>query len=287
MKTHIKDIATFGKLSISLPVAVTCLTGYVLFDEHISWHAAIAASGIFFLSAGASAINQLQERKADSLMPRTQQRPLPLGKLNPVTAALIIFTFLAIGTFTLAQFNLQAVIWGWIGVFWYNLIYTPLKRKTAFSIFPGAIVGAIPPVAGWVAAGGSYTDIRIHFLAFFFFLGQMPHFWLLVLKYKKQYKMAGFPVITDYLTNLQLIRINMIWFIATLVSILFLPALSIISSRWVAITLSISVAVMMLWIIKSTYLMHKSQMTFLLKQQFIYFNSFYLWIMLLIMVEQL
>ena len=65
---------------------------------------------------------------------------------------------------------------------WYNGIYTPLKRKTAFAVVPGSVIGAIPPMVGYVAAGGSALDPQILAFAFFMFMWQIPHFWLLIMK---------------------------------------------------------------------------------------------------------
>lgn len=278
-----KELAVFGKFSISLPIAVTTYTGFTVYQQELSTEGLLAATGIFFMSAGASALNQLQEVKEDCLMKRTSGRPLPRQKLKPSTAIFVIVTFLITGSLLLMPFGAMAVIWGWTGLIWYNLIYTPLKKRTAFSVFPGAVVGAIPPVAGWVAAGGSIQDIRIHFVAFFFFLGQMPHFWLLVLKYKEQYKKAGFPVITDLLGLSQVKRINLIWFLATFVSVLFFPILDIISNIAISSLIYASAIGMVLWVIRS----YNSKSDQQLKQQFIYFNSFYLWVMVLMLVDQI
>ncbi|MCT4590334.1 MAG: protoheme IX farnesyltransferase [Carboxylicivirga sp.] len=280
MSINYKQIATLGKFSISLPVAITALTGFAAYQRALSVDGLLVAMGIFFLSAGASALNQLQEIKEDRLMARTSNRPLPQQSLQPMTARFIIILFLIAGSLLLFPYGMMAVVWGWAGLFWYNLIYTPLKKHSAFSVFPGAIVGAIPPIAGWIAAGGSIMDIRIHFVAFFFFLGQMPHFWLLVLKYKEQYKKAGFPIITDVLAQTQVKRINFIWFLATFTSVLFFPLLNIVSNIIIALLIYSSAMSMIVWLIKS----YNSQQ---LRKLFIYFNSFYLWVMLLMLVDQL
>ncbi|MBK3516453.1 protoheme IX farnesyltransferase [Carboxylicivirga marina] len=282
-----RRMATLGKFTISLPIALTCYIAYVLFDNQLSWLGAYAAIGIFCMSAGASALNQLQEFRRDTLMNRTRQRPIPIGAINKTQAIAIISLFLIVGSLVLYSFGMNTVLWGWMGVIWYNLIYTPLKTRTAFSVFPGAMVGAIPPIAGWVAAGGSWLDYQIHFIAFFFFLGQMPHFWLLVLKYRKQYKEAGFPLITDYLKSKQVIRINLVWFIATFISVLFLPILKILSNNIVSWIALISAILMIAWSINSTQQFIKTNSNNHLRKQFIYFNSFYLWVMLLMLADQL
>ncbi len=282
----LKQIKVFGKFSISLPIALTTYAGYILFDEKLSIEGILASVGIFFLSAGASAINQWQEVKLDAKMDRTQKRPLPSGTLKKKIAFIVIISFIVVGSYCLYPFGWNAVLWGWLGVIWYNLIYTPLKTKSAFSVFPGALVGAIPPIAGWVAAGGSIIDARIHFLAFFFFLGQMPHFWLLVLKYKDQYKKAGFPIITDVLTKKQVVKINLIWFLATFISALFLPILNMVDQSAISWILILSSLVMMGWSLKATITLSKAEGSPYLRKMFIYFNSFYLWVMLLIFFDK-
>ncbi|MGQ1786977.1 MULTISPECIES: protoheme IX farnesyltransferase [unclassified Saccharicrinis] len=284
---NFKAIRTFGKFSISVPIALTAYAGYVLFDERLSWDGLLAALGIFFLSAGASAINQLQEIPRDAKMARTQNRPLPAGTMTKNLAIAIILLFTAAGTWCLYFFGWQAVLWGWIGLFWYNVIYTPMKTRSAFSVFPGAIVGAIPPIAGWVAAGGSIIDARIHFVAFFFFLGQMPHFWLLVLKYKEQYKKAGFPVITDVLSKKQVVRINLIWFLATYISALFLPVFELVGHQGIVWPLTVSCIAMMVWSLHITLKANKEGHSSHLRKMFVYFNSFYLWVMILIYVDKI
>ncbi|TLX77476.1 protoheme IX farnesyltransferase [Labilibacter sediminis] len=281
-----KQIKTFGKFSISFPIGLTAYAGFVLFDERLSWEGVLASLGIFFLSAGASAINQLQEIRLDALMPRTVNRPLPSGSMTMKMAMLIVALFLITGSVCLWFFGWAAVAWGWIGLFWYNLVYTPMKTRSAFSVFPGAVVGAIPPVAGWVAAGGSILDPRIHFLAFFFFLGQMPHFWLLVLKYKDQYKKAGFPVITDVLSKKQVIRINLIWFLATYISALFLPVFELVDQLAVVWILTLSSVYMMVWSLRATMIASKEEHSPQLRKMFIYFNSFYLLIMILLYIDK-
>ncbi len=282
-----KDIRTFGKFSISVPIAFTAYAGYVMFDEQLSWAGLLASLGIFFMSAGASALNQLQEISLDAKMPRTINRPLPSGLMTKGLGVSIILLFVIAGSLCLYPFGWYAVLWGWIGLFWYNFIYTPMKTRSAFSVFPGAVVGAIPPIAGWVAAGGSIFDARIHFLAFFFFLGQMPHFWLLVLKYKDQYKKAGFPVITDVLNKKQVIRINLVWFLATYISALFLPVFNMLDHRLIIWPLTISCVAMIIWTLKITAQANKEGHASHLRKMFIYFNSFYLWVMILIYMDQI
>nr|WP_321407313.1 protoheme IX farnesyltransferase [uncultured Carboxylicivirga sp.] len=287
MGLSLQHIKTFGKFSISLPVGLTAYTGYIIYDGKLSFEGLLVFVGIFFLSAGASAINQLQEKQFDALMTRTANRPLPIGIVNTSEAVVLSLLFLLAGTFALLPFGFWAIFSGWMGVFWYNLIYTPMKRWSAFSVFPGAVVGAIPPIAGWIAAGGSIMDVRIHFLALFFFLGQMPHFWLLVLKYGEQYRKAGFPVITDVLSKQQINRINLVWFLATFISAMFLPFFNVITNRPVIWIVTISTILMMAWSVRITIQLKSENQNTHLRKMFLYFNTFYLWMIILIYADQI
>jgi len=287
MRSIFKQIYTLGKINISLSIALTCFAGYSVYSQNLTSKGLLVTLGVFFLSAGASALNQLQEIQEDRIMTRTAQRPLPTKNLKLKEAFIIIALFLLAGTICLWTFNTYTVMWGWMGIVWYNLVYTPLKKRTAFAIIPGAIVGAIPPIVGWIAAGGSIDDVRLHFLAFFFFLGQIPHFWLLVLKYKDQYKKAGFPVITDVLNQKQIININLVWFLATFVSALFLPMFSVIDQPYIIWIITPTTLVMTIWVIRTSLMAKQNHPGKYHRQLFIYFNSFYLLVMILIYIDQI
>ena len=94
---------------------------------------------------------------------------------------------------------------------------------SSLAILPGSLVGAIPPAVGWVSAGGYVFDKEIIILSFFFFIWQVPHFWLLLMSFDQEYKNAGFPTITKYFNRDQLSRIIFIWMIATVVTGLLIP----------------------------------------------------------------
>lgn len=107
--------------------------------------------------------------------------------------------------------------------FWYNGVYTPLKRKTAFAIIPGALVGALPPVAGWTAAGGDLLDGRIIMIAAYFFIWQIPHFWLLLMLYGNDYEKGGFPTLNRVFSPEQLKRITVMWLIGNVMTAMMIP----------------------------------------------------------------
>jgi protoheme IX farnesyltransferase len=129
--------------------------------------------------------------------------------------------------------NWIAIALGVFTVFWYNGVYTPLKRVTAFAAVPGGLVGALPPVIGWVCAGGDIFDPRIRAVAFFFFIWQIPHFWLLLMRTGEDYRRAGLPSLTSVFSREQLARVTFVWMLATAVASLVFPLFGVTRSLWV------------------------------------------------------
>jgi len=152
-------------------------------------------TGVFLLSACASAINQIQEWRTDALMPRTKNRPIPSGRLKTCAAFFTAFLLGSAGFFLLLYFFKSAVpaISGAVSIIIYNCLYTPLKRIAPYAFLAGALSGAIAPLIGWTAAGGFLTDPVISTVALFLYLWQIPHFLLLNLLYRDEYLSAGFP----------------------------------------------------------------------------------------------
>jgi protoheme IX farnesyltransferase len=111
------------------------------------------------------------------------------------------------------------------------------------AIMPGAIVGALPPLAGWAAAGADVFDYRIMIVAAYMFIWQIPHFWLLLLLYGDDYQKGGFPTLNSVFNNEQLKRITFIWLIATVLIALLVPMfLYIYNSFTIPLIVLISIA---------------------------------------------
>ena len=222
-----------SKVKITFAVALTTITGYLLAGGSFDTGLILPTIGIFLLACGSSAINHFQEREQDLKMERTRNRPIPSGRISPSGALLFAFLLTAAGSSILYMGpGMLGMQLGLLALIWYNVIYTPLKKKTAFAVVPGAVIGAIPPLVGWVSAGGQLSDPRALFMAFFFFIWQVPHFWLLMLKYGEEYTQAGFPSITQLYSSRQIKHITFIWILATAVSTLMLPAFDVVGS-WV------------------------------------------------------
>jgi heme o synthase len=239
----LKYYLELSKLKIMIPVSLTGFTGYFIFDPHLSLKIVLISFGILLLAVSASVLNQVQEVEYDSKMKRTQSRPVPAGKIS-IKQAIMFFTFNLIPGIVIlyAAGNFKALIIGIITLFWYNGIYTYSKRITAFAVVPGAITGALPPLIGWVAAGGGIWDKPVIFLEFLFFIGQIPHFWLLILKYGEEYKKAGLPNLTDIFEFSQINRLTFTWVTASVVAALFLCSFEIIRNRSIIVILLIASA---------------------------------------------
>lgn len=190
------------KFRITVLVSFTTALGYFLATDKLGFGFLYPVAGIFLLACSSAALNQYQEVKTDMMMERTRNRPIPSGKISGKSVLLISVLFLLAGSLVLFfKTNIGTLFTGLLTFYWYNAVYTPLKKKTALAIIPGSLVGALPPVAGWLAADGNITDFKIGVVALYFFVWQIPHFWLLLLLYGKDFKKGGFPVLTDIYTG--------------------------------------------------------------------------------------
>ncbi len=224
MQRYLKIFFDLSKGRIALLAALSSATGYILAADSVSLAIVFPTVGLFLLACGSSALNQYQERDIDSLMKRTKGRPIPSARLTPPQALVIaLLSMLSGSLILLVGSNVVALGLGLFAAFWYNAIYTPLKKRSPFAAIPGALVGAIPPAVGWAAAGGSPFDPKILALCFFFFVWQVPHFWLLLLVYGKDYEEAGLPSLTSIFTAGQLSQITFVWILATAVTCLLIP----------------------------------------------------------------
>ncbi len=228
---RLRNYLELSKLRIMIPVSLTGFTGYFIYDPHISSGLLLTTLGILLMAISASVLNQMQEIDLDSKMQRTRKRPIPDRKISMPHAVLFFLISFASGFATLLYAgNLKAAIIGIITVIWYNGIYTNLKRITAFAVIPGAVTGALPPLIGWVAAGGAIWDKPVIFLEFLFFTGQIPHFWLLILKYGEEYKNAGVPSLTGIFSPAQVNRLTFTWVLASVIAAVFLCYFEIIKT---------------------------------------------------------
>lgn len=223
-KISLKTILALIKFRVSIAVTFTAITTYIVYAETVDFKILWVVLGVFLLASGASGLNEYQEREYDALMKRTQNRPIPTGELSANKALIITLLFIISGTAVLYfAFNTVTALLGLFNILWYNGIYTTLKRITAFAVVPGSLVGAIPAFIGWTAAGGYVFDSTIVFISFYLFIWQVPHFWLLMLKYGSEYEQAGFPTINNAVKPQSLNKIIFTWVLGTAFSSIIIP----------------------------------------------------------------
>jgi heme o synthase len=189
----VKDYIALTKPRITWLILMSTGVGY-FFGSRSGWHFLTLLHtliGTGLIASGTAALNQWYEREADAKMKRTQERPLPSGRLtsgNALAFAIIISLagfielFLAVNALT-----------GWLGLFTllsYLFVYTPLKQRSPHSTTIGAIPGAMPPLIGYAAASGTLTlDAWILFAILF--IWQFPHFYAIAWMYREDYERAG------------------------------------------------------------------------------------------------
>lgn len=153
-------------------------------------------TGAALVAAGSMALNQYLERKTDARMKRTENRPLPSGRMKPRRALLLGGLLSAAGLAVLAlSVNLLTAWLALATLTSYLFIYTPLKKKTSLCTLAGAVPGAIPPMMGWAAAKGELGP-GAWILFAILFVWQLPHFFAIAWIYREDYAKAGFPMLS-------------------------------------------------------------------------------------------
>jgi protoheme IX farnesyltransferase len=166
----------------------------------------------------------------------------------------------------------------------YNLVYTSLKKITALAILPGALVGAIPPLIGFVSAGGIIFSTKIQLFSTFIFLWQLPHFWLLSIRYGKEYQSAGFKSISNYLNEKQIRYLVFFWTMLSSSFILFLALNANVIDSNIAYFLIVLNLAFILLLFSLLFLKRKTRDIW---SAFILFNSFGLLIMSVLIADSL
>jgi protoheme IX farnesyltransferase len=190
-----RSVAVLFKLRLASLVVVSAAFGYLfgIPQGGFSWAGLLGLCFAGTLLTGASnAFNQVLEVREDGLMKRTGDRPLVRGTLSRTEA--VVAAFLAAGIATLMlwlQFGALTGILGFISMFMYVALYTPLKKVSSWAVFVGAFPGAFPPMLGYVAATGHF-DLGAGLLFAMQFMWQFPHFWAIAWVLDEDYHRAGF-----------------------------------------------------------------------------------------------
>lgn len=193
-RTRFADYVQLAKPRLSLMALLTVAAGAILAaggspQLSVLFHTLLGSA---LVAVGASALNQFLERDSDALMRRTENRPLPAGRLQPLEVLVFgsVLGIAGIAYLALVLGQPAAAVAAALTFLIYVFVYTPLKRKTSLNTLVGAVPGALPPVIGWAAMRGG-VDWEIGSLFLILFLWQVPHFLSIAWIYREDYARAG------------------------------------------------------------------------------------------------
>ncbi|MBN1378148.1 MAG: protoheme IX farnesyltransferase [Gammaproteobacteria bacterium] len=204
-------------------IVFTAVVGMLLaVPGRVPWQPLVFGSlGIWLAAASAAAINHILDRRADAIMARTKNRPLPKGKVatRPALVFAVILGILSMTILVCLVNSLTAVL-TFLSLIGYAIVYTIyLKRATPQNIVVGGAAGAMPPVLGWVAVTG---DIHPYSLLLFLiiFIWTPPHFWALAVNRRREYSDVDIPMLPvthgAEFTRLQITLYTALLFVVTL-----------------------------------------------------------------------
>jgi protoheme IX farnesyltransferase len=196
--TRLDDLVVLTKIRLNALVVATTAGGYYMAATRSIDLASLAITclGTALVASGASAINQVDERDTDRLMNRTRTRPVAEGRIGAGEGRIIALVLSAVGLLLLrVGASTGAALVALATLVTYALIYTPLKRRTSLATVVGAVPGALPPLIGWSAAGGSLLGAAPWSLFLLMFLWQLPHFLAIAWMYREDYARAGLPML--------------------------------------------------------------------------------------------
>jgi protoheme IX farnesyltransferase len=191
------DLAELFKIRLTFLVLFTTLAGFYLGQPGATDYALLFHTllGTALVAASAAGLNQLLERDIDAKMRRTENRPLPGGRMHPDEVLLVSFFCGVAGLFYLLGFvNLPTSLLAALTLGLYVFAYTPLKSRSTLNTLVGALPGALPPVIGWTAARGEIVFESAQLFAVLF-LWQIPHFLAIAWLYRADYEAAGLKML--------------------------------------------------------------------------------------------
>jgi len=194
----VQDFWTLTKPEVNFLIVIATGAGFYLgnasqanpFRYDRLFHAVL---GTLLVASGAGVLNQSLEHRFDARMRRTSRRPIAAGRLRPSTGLWFGTLLSALGAvYLLLVVSSLASLLAVATLGAYLFVYTPLKRRTPLSTVAGAFPGAMPPLIGWVAAGGSIGSGKAWVLYSLLFLWQFPHFMAITWMYREDYARAGY-----------------------------------------------------------------------------------------------
>jgi protoheme IX farnesyltransferase len=157
-------------------------------------------------------------------MRRTAKRPIAAARIPVFEAVAVSALLTCSGSLLLWKLvNPLTAVATLATLLVYVLGYTLLKNRTSLCTTVGAIPGAMPPVLGWLAAGGS---VGIQALALFalFFVWQFPHFLAIGWIHREDYRQAGLRMLPSFTDGGRLTGVIAVIYAIAFVPVSLLPA---------------------------------------------------------------
>ena len=196
-RARLSDYALLLKPRVMSLVVFSGLAGLMMAPGTIDPLTATLAVLMIAIGAGASgAVNMWYDRDIDAFMSRTQNRPIPAGRMAPINALWTGIVLSIVSVVVMALWvNAFAAVMLAMTIAYYIFIYTMwLKRRTPQNIVIGGASGAFPPMIGWAAVTGG-ADLGAWILFAIIFFWTPPHFWALALFRSGDYAKAGVPML--------------------------------------------------------------------------------------------
>lgn len=197
MERRTRSYLQLVKPGITLSNTMTAVAGFFLGASQHGFYLPTFLGltfGVALVIASACVVNNMLDRKLDARMHRTKGREIASGKISLKSAGLYATVLGLIGLWALIEFTMwPAAALGVIAFVWYVVIYGIAKRTTTLSTIIGAVCGALPPMAGYVAVTGD-IDAVAWILFAILMVWQLPHFYAIAMFRKGDYEEAGIPV---------------------------------------------------------------------------------------------
>jgi protoheme IX farnesyltransferase len=232
----LSDYAQLFKIRVTALIVITAWAGYYMAAaksgvSSLSWTLLNALWGIGLTCAGSAALNEVLERSIDAKMRRTQNRPLPAGRMDVTTGLIAGVVATLVGSLSLvATTNLLTGILAFATAATYLGLYTPLKRVSPISTFVGAFPGAMPPLLGWTAIRGRIEPEAV-ILFLIVFLWQFPHFQAIAWMYRDEYEAAGIRMLPVVDKGGHSVIRQMLSYCAALLPVSLMPSLLHMSGK--------------------------------------------------------
>lgn len=223
-----KDYLELTKPRVVALMILTSVIGmFLAVPGMVSWDILILGNlGIALCAGSAAAVNHLVDRRIDTIMSRTKNRPVATGRLDPLPASIFALVIGLLGTYILVVYiNVITAVLTLLSLLGYAVVYTLwLKRATPQNIVIGGLAGAAPPLLGWTAVTG-FIHPHALLLVLIIFAWTPPHFWALAVHRREEYAKADIPMLPvthgEQYTKLNILLYTLIMIIVTILPYVF------------------------------------------------------------------